>query len=72
MKKHPANAALKGAADARILIIDGAMGTMIQRYKLKEADYRGVRFADYTRDVTGNNDLLVLTQPQIISQIHND
>jgi 5-methyltetrahydrofolate--homocysteine methyltransferase len=63
--------ALKDAVKKRILIIDGAMGTMIQRYKLKEADYRGTRFADYTRDVTGNNDLLCLTQPQIISQIHN-
>ncbi len=64
--------ALKEAVAKRILVIDGAMGTMIQRYKLKEADYRGTRFADYTRDVTGNNDLLCLTQPQIISQIHND
>ena len=64
--------ALKEAAAKRILIIDGAMGTMIQRHKLKEADYRGPRFADYHRDVDGNNDLLVLTQPQIISQIHND
>lgn len=64
--------ALKDAVARRILIIDGAMGTMIQRHKLKEADYRGTRFADYNRDVTGNNDLLCLTQPQIISQIHND
>ena len=64
--------ALNEAVAKRILIIDGAMGTMIQRHKLKEADYRGTRFADTTRDVTGNNDLLCLTQPQIISQIHND
>ncbi|NJO35446.1 MAG: 5-methyltetrahydrofolate--homocysteine methyltransferase [Rhodospirillales bacterium] len=63
---------LKEAVAKRILIIDGAMGTMIQRHKLKEADYRGARFANYHRDVAGNNDLLVLTQPQIISQIHND
>jgi 5-methyltetrahydrofolate--homocysteine methyltransferase len=63
---------LKEAVAKRILIIDGAMGTMIQRHKLKEADYRGTRFASYHRDVAGNNDLLVLTQPQIISQIHND
>jgi 5-methyltetrahydrofolate--homocysteine methyltransferase len=63
---------LKEAVAKRILIIDGAMGTMIQRHKLKEADYRGTRFANYHRDVAGNNDLLVLTQPQIISQIHND
>ncbi len=54
----------------RILIIDGAMGTMIQRYKLSEADYRGTRFADYPSDLKGNNDLLSITQPQIIKAIH--
>jgi 5-methyltetrahydrofolate--homocysteine methyltransferase len=54
----------------RILVIDGAMGTMIQRYKLQEADYRGERFKDWHSDVKGNNDLLCLTQPQIITEIH--
>jgi 5-methyltetrahydrofolate--homocysteine methyltransferase len=54
----------------RILIIDGAMGTMIQRYKLAEADYRGDRFKDWHCDVKGNNDLLSITQPQIITEIH--
>jgi 5-methyltetrahydrofolate--homocysteine methyltransferase len=54
----------------RILIIDGAMGTMIQRYKLEEADYRGERFKDWHKDVKGNNDLLSITQPQIIEEIH--
>jgi 5-methyltetrahydrofolate--homocysteine methyltransferase len=54
----------------RILIIDGAMGTMIQRYKLEEADYRGERFKDWHTDVKGNNDLLSITQPQIIEEIH--
>ncbi|HUQ64610.1 MAG TPA: homocysteine S-methyltransferase family protein [Flavitalea sp.] len=54
----------------RILIIDGAMGTMIQRYKLAEKDYRGKRFADWHKDVKGNNDLLSITQPQIITEIH--
>lgn len=54
----------------RILIIDGAMGTMIQRYKLEEADYRGERFKDWHSDVKGNNDLLSITQPQIIEEIH--
>ncbi|MGV8989939.1 MAG: methionine synthase [Thiobacillus sp.] len=54
----------------RILILDGAMGTMIQSYKLEEADYRGTRFADFAYDVKGNNDLLSLTQPQIIKAIH--
>jgi 5-methyltetrahydrofolate--homocysteine methyltransferase len=54
----------------RILIIDGAMGTMIQRHKLEEADYRGERFKDWHTDVKGNNDLLSITQPQIIEGIH--
>ncbi|MBB2920564.1 homocysteine S-methyltransferase family protein [Cupriavidus alkaliphilus] len=54
----------------RILILDGAMGTMIQRYKLSEADYRGTRFAEHKVDVKGNNELLVLTRPQVISEIH--
>jgi 5-methyltetrahydrofolate--homocysteine methyltransferase len=54
----------------RILIIDGAMGTMIQRYKLEEKDYRGERFKDWHTDVKGNNDLLSITQPHIIEAIH--
>ncbi len=54
----------------RILIIDGAMGTMIQRHKLQEADYRGERFKDWHTDVKGNNDLLSITQPGIITDIH--
>jgi 5-methyltetrahydrofolate--homocysteine methyltransferase len=54
----------------RILVIDGAMGTMIQRHKLTEADYRGERFKDWPSDLKGNNDLLVITQPHIIEDIH--
>ncbi len=54
----------------RILILDGAMGTMIQSYQLEEADYRGERFADWPQDLKGNNDLLSLTQPDIIRDIH--
>lgn len=54
----------------KILIIDGAMGTMIQRYKLEENDYRGERFKDWHKDVKGNNDLLSITQPQIIEANH--
>jgi 5-methyltetrahydrofolate--homocysteine methyltransferase len=54
----------------RILILDGAMGTMIQGYKLSEADYRGERFGDHSHDLKGNNDLLTLTQPAIIREIH--
>lgn len=56
--------------DSRIMIIDGAMGTMIQRHKLEEADYRGTEFKDWHLDLKGNNDLLCLTQPQIIEGIH--
>ena len=55
----------------RILVLDGAMGTMIQRYKLDEAGYRGERFKDWPSDLKGNNDLLSLTQPQIIKDIHS-
>ena len=55
----------------RILIIDGAMGTMIQSYNLDEGAYRGIRFADFESEVKGNNDLLSITQPQIIEEIHN-
>ncbi len=57
---------------SRILIIDGAMGTVIQRYDLREADYRAKRFKDHPRDVKGNNDLLCLTRPDIIGQIHRE
>jgi len=74
--KHPGRAAriaaLHEAAKHRILIIDGAMGTMIQREKLDEAAYRGARFADWGHDVKGNNDLLVLSQPAIIGKIHEE
>lgn len=61
---------IRDCLEERILIIDGAMGTMIQRYKLTEADYRGNRFKDWHCDVKGNNDLLCITQPQIIEAIH--
>ncbi len=62
--------ALLAAAEKRILLLDGAMGTMIQAHSLEESDYRGDRFADWPSDVKGNNDLLVLTQPKIIYDIH--
>jgi 5-methyltetrahydrofolate--homocysteine methyltransferase len=71
MTREERIAALKREAKQRILILDGAMGTMIQRYKLDEAGYRGARFKDHTHDVKGDNDLLVLSQPKIISEIHN-
>ncbi len=62
--------ALHQVLKTRILILDGATGTMIQRYKLQEADYRGERFADYHMDIAGNNDLLCLTRPDIVKAIH--
>ena len=61
---------IKTALKERILIIDGAMGTMIQQYKLSEEGYRGDRFKDWHKDVKGNNDLLSITQPDIITAIH--
>ncbi|MCB9599881.1 MAG: methionine synthase [Sandaracinus sp.] len=63
---HPIEALLR----ERILVLDGAMGTMVQRFKLEEADYRGERFADHPHDLKGNNDLLVLTKPEVIRSIH--
>ncbi|MCH7946681.1 MAG: homocysteine S-methyltransferase family protein, partial [candidate division Zixibacteria bacterium] len=61
---------LKKALSERILVLDGAMGTMIQSPNLSEADFRGERFADHPQDLKGNNDLLCLTQPKIIENIH--
>src|ERR1700674_4779039 len=62
--------ALQDALKQRILVLDGAMGTMIQRYGLTEAQYRGERFKDFHRDLRGNNDLLSITRPQVIREIH--
>ncbi|MHB1141157.1 MAG: methionine synthase [Sulfuricaulis sp.] len=61
---------LESLLQERILILDGAMGTMIQRYRLEEKDYRGERFASWAHELKGNNDLLTLTQPKIIHDIH--
>ncbi len=63
-------ALLRDALAKRILVLDGAMGTMIQQHRLEEADFRGERFRDWPRDLKGNNDLLSLTQPDIIAGIH--
>ena len=65
-------AAITAAAQERILVLDGAMGTMIQQLRLDETGYRGERFKDWPRDVRGNNDLLILTQPDAIRSIHLD
>ena len=62
---------LESQLKERILFLDGAMGTMIQTYNLQEADYRGERFKDWSCDVKGNNDLLSISQPQIIKSIHS-
>ena len=70
MTREQRIAAVTRAANERILVIDGAMGTMIQRYRFDEETFRGARFADHPKPVKGNNDLLVLTQPDAISEIH--
>lgn len=70
MKQHPAFAILRQALSQRILVLDGAMGTMIQAEKLKEADFRGERFQDHPSDLAGNNDLLTLSRPDVIRKIH--
>src|SRR5690606_34859447 len=70
MTANERRVALARAADARILVLDGAMGTMIQGYKPDEATYRGERFRNHSRDVGGNNELLTLTAPEIIREIH--
>ena len=66
-----ATAALTALLQSRILVLDGAMGTMIQRHTFSEAEYRGERFAEWHRDLRGNNDLLSLTQPEAIREIHH-
>ncbi len=72
MKKSAAYSQFEQQLEQRILILDGAMGTMIQAYKFEEQDYRGDRFADWHLDVKGNNDMLVLSQPDVIKAIHNE
>jgi len=67
MKKEPIYEAIKN----RILVLDGAMGTMLQEYKFEEADFRGSRFKNHSCDVKGNNDLLSITQPHVIAAIHS-
>ena len=62
---------IQQALQNRILILDGAMGTMLQRYKFSEEDFRGERFKDFHKSVQGNNDLLSITQPKAIAEIHS-
>src|SRR3978361_2027221 len=68
----PKRAELLALAGERILVLDGAMGTMIQALEYDEAAFRGERFKDFHRDLRGNNDLLILTQPKAIEDIHAD
>ena len=70
MQQSPLINELQQTLDKRIMFLDGAMGTVIQNYKLSEADFRGERFLDHPMDLKGNNDLLVLTRPDIIKEIH--
>jgi 5-methyltetrahydrofolate--homocysteine methyltransferase len=69
---NPVFEILKKLMKERILVLDGAMGTMIQQYKLSEGDFRGERFKNYPYDLKGNNDLLSITKPEIIKEIHKD
>jgi 5-methyltetrahydrofolate--homocysteine methyltransferase len=62
---------IREVLEKRILVLDGAMGTMIQQHKLSEEDFRGEQFKDHTMSLKGNNDLLSITQPQIIREIHS-
>jgi 5-methyltetrahydrofolate--homocysteine methyltransferase len=68
----PQYSQLKSILNQRIMVIDGAMGTMIQRYKLTETDFRGDRFIDFHKDIKGNNEVLSLIRPDIIESIHLD
>ena len=69
-KKHPTEIDLKNLVNERIVIMDGAMGTMIQQEKLEEEDFRGDHFKNHSKELKGNNDLLCLTRPDIIRDIH--
>ncbi|HEX9852131.1 MAG TPA: homocysteine S-methyltransferase family protein, partial [Woeseiaceae bacterium] len=71
MDREQRIAALKKGLSERILLLDGAMGTMIQSFRLTEDEFRGQRFADWDRDLRGNNDLLTITRPQVIRDIHS-
>jgi 5-methyltetrahydrofolate--homocysteine methyltransferase len=66
----PSFAQLESLMKQRIIFIDGAMGTMIQRFKLQEADFRGERYANHSHELKGNNDILVITRPDVIEDIH--
>src|SRR5665213_3627733 len=70
--ESPSFAALRRLFESRIVVLDGAMGTMIQARSLEEPDFRGKRFAGHPKDLKGNNDLLSLTRPDVIESIHSE
>jgi 5-methyltetrahydrofolate--homocysteine methyltransferase len=70
LSESPAFAALRSLFDSRIAVLDGAMGSVLQGYDLEETDFRGERFAEFSQDLQGNNDLLSLTRPDIIEEVH--
>ena len=70
VQRSPAFGQLTRLMQERIIFIDGAMGTMIQRFKLTEADFRGERYANHGHELKGNNDILVITRPDVIYDIH--
>ena len=70
LKKSAAFDVIEGIMQKRVMVIDGAMGTAVQKYKLSEDDFRGDRYKNHTHDLKGNNDILVLTKPEVISEIH--
>jgi 5-methyltetrahydrofolate--homocysteine methyltransferase len=72
MTKSNKQLRIEALAAERILVLDGAMGTEIQKFKLSDADYRGTRFAEHPKDLKGNNDLLVITRPDVIQKVHED
>jgi len=61
---------IQNELESRVLVLDGAMGTMIQKHRLSEADFRGTVFTDFQHDLKGNNDLLSITKPEVIREIH--
>ena len=72
LQESPARKKLKKLLDSEIVLLDGPMGTMIQSYDLNEQDFRGERFKDWEHDLKGNNDILNITKPEIIQNIHDE
>ncbi len=71
MSQSDRRSEIESLLESRILVMDGAMGTMLQAAQLEEADFRGDRFAEHPSDLKGNNELLVLTRPEVVSKVHD-